>query len=154
MVFEGKSEGARARGVPAGAEAAIISFFQSMEVEMSKKLILAVVGLALSVPLAAQAHHGWAWTTGENIELTGKVTSVKLGNPHGIVNMDVEGVSWRLEVGPPSRNQRAGLKNDDLAEGIVLKVDGEPSRDPAEKRLKVERLWIGDRQYVLYPDRS
>ena len=38
--------------------------------------------------------------------------------------------------------------------GVKIRIIGEPSADPAEKRLIVERLFLGDREYVLYPDRD
>lgn len=100
------------------------------------------------------AHHGWAWTSGDNIELTGVITSVRLGNPHGQLEVDVDGEIWTVEVGQPWRNERAGLKDGDLAEGVEIRAIGEPASDGTEKRLKVERLFLGEREYVLYPDRD
>jgi hypothetical protein len=103
----------------------------------------------------ALAHHGWAWTTGENIELVGVVAAVRLGNPHGILEVDAAGGGrWTVEVGQPWRNQRAGLEDGDLADGVQIRVVGEPAADPADKRLKAERLFLGGREFVLYPDRD
>ena len=117
-------------------------------------LYAAALGAALLLPSVVAAHHGWAWTTGENIELTGTITEVSLGNPHGELTLDVEGTLWTVEVGQPWRNSRAGIEEGDLAEGVVLRVSGEPSADPDEKLLKVERLWIDGVEYELYPDRD
>jgi hypothetical protein len=117
-------------------------------------LYAAALGAALLLPSVVAAHHGWAWTTGENIELTGTITEVSLGNPHGELTLDVEGTLWTVEVGQPWRNSRAGIEEGDLAEGVVLRVSGEPSADPDEKLLKVERLWIDGVEYELYPDRN
>jgi hypothetical protein len=103
---------------------------------------------------AALGHHGWAWTTGENIELTGVIKSVRLGNPHGILEVEVGGELWTIEVGQPWRNERAGLKDGDLAEGVEIKLIGEPAADKSDKRLKVERLFLGGREYILYPERE
>jgi hypothetical protein len=103
---------------------------------------------------AALGHHGWAWTTGENMELTGVIKKVRLGNPHGILEVEVGDEIWTIEVGQPWRNERAGLKDGDLSEGVEIKVIGEPAADKSDKRLKVERLFLGDREYVLYPDRD
>jgi hypothetical protein len=114
----------------------------------------AALGAALVLPSVALAHHGWSWTTGENIELTGTITEVRLGNPHGELDLDVDGTLWTVEVGQPWRNSRAGLEDGDLAEGVVVTVSGEPSANPDEKLLKVERLWIGGVEYELYPDRD
>ena len=114
----------------------------------------AALGAALLLPAVALAHHGWSWTTGENIELSGTIAEARLGNPHGELTLDVGGTLWTVEVGQPWRNSRAGLEDGDLAEGVELTVSGEPSADPDEKLLKVERLWIDGVEYELYPDRD
>ncbi len=102
----------------------------------------------------AQAHHGWSWTTGGNIELTGIIASAKLGNPHGVLKVDVDGEIWTLEVGQPWRNERAGVKDGDLAKGVEIRAIGEPSANTADKLMKVERFYLGDREYILYRDRD
>ena len=102
----------------------------------------------------ASAHHGWSWTTGGNIELVGIVTSVRLGNPHGRLEVDVEGEVWTVEVGQPWRNERAGLKDGDLAEGVEIRAIGQPAADTSDRRLKAERLFLGEREYNLYPNRD
>ena len=123
---------------------------------MKKPLIvatlLAAVLLLQSVP--GIAHHGWSWTTGGNIELTGIIQRVSLGMPHGLVYVDAEGEVCTVEVGQPWRNERAGLKPGDLAEGVEIRAVGQPSADVSEKRMKAERLYIGAREYDLYPGRD
>lgn len=115
-------------------------------------LIFAVAAAVAAIP--ASAHHGWSWTTGDNIDLTGVIKSVSLGNPHGIVRVDVEGEEWTVEVGQPWRNDRAGLQDGDLAEGVELRVIGEPSADIDDRRVKAERLYLDGQEYVLYPGRD
>ena len=110
--------------------------------------------LALLLPLTAFAHHGWSWTSGGNIQLTGVIVETKLGNPHGILVVGVNDKRWTVEVGQPWRNERAGLKDGDLAPGTEIKVEGEPSADVDERLLKVERLWIAGKKYELYPQRN
>jgi hypothetical protein len=109
---------------------------------------------ALALPAAAPAHHGWSWTTGQNIEIAGKVLTAELGNPHGVLTMDVKGAKWTVEVGQPWRNERAGLKDADLAPGAVLRISGEPSTDPKARLIKAERIFIGQRRFDLYPERD
>ncbi|MDX5379000.1 MAG: DUF6152 family protein [Halomonas sp.] len=108
--------------------------------------LLAIALLLFLAP--AQAHHGW--TGGETIELEGTITAVRLGNPHGEVTLDVDGETWTVEVGQPWRNERAGLAEGDLAEGVELRVSGEHS---GERLVKAEQLWIDGEHYVLYPGR-
>ena len=115
-------------------------------------IALFVVSLIPSTP--GQAHHGWSWTTGGNIELTGVIRTVQLGMPHGVIRVDADGEIWTVEVGQPWRNERAGLKPGDLAEGVEIRAVGEPAADPSEKLLKAERLYIGGREYDLYPGRD
>ncbi|MGR2740645.1 DUF6152 family protein [Billgrantia sp. Q4P2] len=110
------------------------------------KWLLTIVMLLFLAP--AQAHHGWVG--GETIEIEGTITQVRLGNPHGEVQLDVEGETWTVEVGQPWRNERAGLAEGDLAEGVELRVSGEHA---GERLLKAEQLWIDDEHYVLYPGR-
>ena len=120
---------------------------------MMRLLFVTALALGLMAP-TVEAHHGWSWTTGGNIDLTGIVTAVRLGNPHGVLKIDVEGETWTAEVGQPWRNRRAGLRDGDLAEGVEIRVIGEPAADVSERRIKVERLFLGQREYVLYPGRD
>ena len=122
--------------------------------EVSMRRALFLVLLAALSPAAALAHHGWSWTTGVNVEVTGVIRQVDLGMPHGVLVLDVEGEPWRIEVGQPWRNERAGLQAGDLAPGVEIRVEGEPSAEISERRVKAERLWIGERGYDLYPDRD
>ena len=112
----------------------------------------AITAIALASP--AFAHHGWSWTTGGNIDLTGTVSEANLGNPHGILKVDVDGETWTVEVGQPWRNDRAGLTDEDYAPGSELRFIGEPSSTEGERLMKAERVYIGDKEYALYPDRD
>jgi Family of unknown function (DUF6152) len=103
---------------------------------------------------ASWAHHGWGWATDEEFELTGKVTGVKLGNPHGELHLDAKGEAWLVEIGQPWRNEQAGLTDDLLAIGTEVTVHGHRSANPDEKLMKAERLVIAGKDYILYPDRA
>ena len=122
---------------------------------MTKFLLAALLAFGVLVPSGVTlAHHGWSWTTGGNIELVGLIKAVRLGNPHGILEVDVEGDVWIVEVGQPWRNERAGLKEGDLAEGVEIRAIGEPAADLEDKRMKAERLFLGTQEYILYPGRD
>jgi hypothetical protein len=111
-----------------------------------------VLGLAGAAP--ALAHHGWRWTEDGNFELTGVIKAAQLGNPHGVLTVDVEGEDWTVEVGQPWRNERAGLTDEMLSVGRELTVSGARSADPADRRVKAERVIIDGRLHNLYPDRD
>ncbi|WP_421881209.1 DUF6152 family protein [Pacificispira sp.] len=121
-----------------------------------KPLFAALTGFLILIGIAAtaSAHHGWRWTTGGNIELIGIIQSAKLGNPHGVLTVDAEGEIWTVEVGQPWRNERAGVQDGDLSEGVEIRVVGEPAADASQKLLKAEKFYIGDREFVLYPERN
>lgn len=109
-------------------------------------------GLAAVTP--ASAHHGWRWAEDGNFEITGTIILARLGNPHGLVRLDVNGEHWTIEVGQPWRNERAGLTDAHFAEGTELTASGHRSKDPAERLVKAERLIIGGKTFELYPDRD
>jgi hypothetical protein len=117
-------------------------------------LALSLLSGLAQFPGLALAHHGWSWTSGGNIDLTGLIKTAKLGNPHGVLTVDVEGEVWTIEVGQPWRNERAGLKEGDLAEGVEVRVVGEPSAQVEDRLMKAERIYLGEQEYILYPGRN
>lgn len=122
------------------------------------KLKAGAIALALAVGLlgaqVAAAHHGWAWTSDEEFELTGKIVAVRLGNPHGELSVEADGQRWIVEVGQPWRNEQAGLRDDLLSIGRELTAHGHRSSDPDQHLMKAERIVIEGKSYNLYPDRA
>ena len=100
------------------------------------------------------AHHGWGWATDEEFEITGRITKVRLGNPHGEITLDVNNESWIVEVGQPWRNESAGLTSELLRIGRTVTVHGHRSAKKGERLVKAERLIIDGSDYNLYPDRQ
>jgi len=115
---------------------------------------LAVLSATWGLGRDALAHHGWRWTEDGNFELTGVITAARLGNPHGILEIDADGEAWIVEVGQPWRNARAGLNDDMLAPGVEITASGGRSADRSENRMKAERVWIEGVLYELYPGRG
>ena len=115
--------------------------------------VVALVGGA-SIQGPARAHHGWGWASGEEFELTGTITAVALGNPHGELNLDVNGEEWAVEIGQPWRNERAGLTESLLKAGTTVTAHGHRSADPEARLMKAERIVIDGKDYNLYPDRE
>lgn len=116
--------------------------------------LIACAAFAAAAPPPASAHHGWEWAEEANSELAGRIVSAKLGNPHGVLTMDVNGVQWTVEVGQPWRNAQAGLKDEMLVKGVALTVSGHRHADAAKKVFKAERVVIDGRKFDLYPDRN
>jgi hypothetical protein len=72
-----------------------------LEIDMNRRTFLLTTGSAAVVSIASGflariswTHHGWGWATDEELELTGKITGVKLGNPHGELHLDANGEAW------------------------------------------------------------
>ena len=118
------------------------------------RLILLGLVAGLFLGQGALAHHGWGWATEEEYEVTGEITDVRLGNPHGELTLNVDGQSWVVEIGQPWRNQRAGLTEELLEEGQVVTAHGHRSAKSGERLLKAERVVIDAESYNLYPDRA
>lgn len=128
---------------------------------MKRRMFLKQTGLTLFGAVSAahlltrpaEAHHGWAWATTEEFELTGTIQAVRLGNPHGELTLDVDGEKWIVEIGQPWRNERAGLTEDLLTKGTEVTIHGHRSAREGERLMKAESVMIGGKRYVLYPDR-
>ena len=123
---------------------------------LSKSSRLALITLLTGVLLtqAVWAHHGWGWATEEEFQLTGEITAVRLGNPHGELTLDVKGDKWIVEVGLPWRNVKAGLTQKLLSKGQVITAHGHRSAKKGQPLMKAERVVINGRSYNLYPDRE
>lgn len=127
-----------------------------MQVFFQRKAWFTTLVLAVSLFVAhnAGAHHGWGWSTDEEFEITGTISKVRLGYPHGEVTLEVNGEQWLIEVGQPWRNQRAGLDSGLLSVGRLITVHGHRSANKSELLLKAERVVVDGNSYNLYPDRQ
>ena len=109
--------------------------------------------LSLASFAPASAHHGWAWATGEEFELSGIVKSVRHGNPHGSMQLRTTSGEWTVEIGQPWRNAQAGLTAQMLRPGTRLLIHGHRSAKAGERLMKAERIVIAGKSFNLYPDR-
>jgi len=111
---------------------------------------LAAIALATS---PAFAHHGWSWTQDGFFELTGIVKEVYVGNPHATLDVDVEGVIWRVELAPPGPTTGAGFTEETAPAGTEIKAIGNRSQDETETRMKAVRVVVDGKNYDVYPAR-
>jgi len=112
----------------------------------------ALAVLLLSVT-AALAHHGWSWTEDGFFELTGVVKEVYVGNPHATIDVDVEGVVWRVELAPPGPTTNAGFTEETAPAGTEITAIGNRSQDESETRMKAVRVIVNGQNYDVYPTR-
>lgn len=117
-------------------------------------LLKTLTALPLAAALPAAAHHGWRWTDAGEFELSGAIAAVRLGNPHGVLSVEANGEVWTAEIGQPWRNEQAGLTEDLMVIGRDIILRGHRAADPADLRMKAERVIIAGVMHDLYPDRS
>jgi hypothetical protein len=115
---------------------------------LTRRGLLGALAASTATPLLA--HHGWRWTADGRFEVEGVIVAARLGNPHGVLTLDVEGESWTVEVGQPWRNARAGLSDDMLVPGVEITAIGRRSANPDERLMKAEEVVIGANTFVLY----
>ena len=123
---------------------------------ISRRALLTTVLSVAAILFGAQTalgHHGWRWTKDGKFEITGIVASARLGNPHGVVKLNVEGKIWTIEVGQPWRNKRAGLTDAMFAKGKEITIVGSRSAKASERVVKAVRVRIAGKNYDLYPER-
>ena len=114
---------------------------------MVRAALLVALLTALSVPLAA--HHGWTGYDEKNpLTLTGTVKSSEYANPHGLVELDVNGKVWHVVLAPTSRMQDRGLTREMLKAGTKATVVGYVNRQ-TKTELRAERITIGDKTTEL-----
>jgi hypothetical protein len=116
----------------------------------------AAFALVLTLALGASpalAHHGWSGYSDEEFTLTGVVEEISLGNPHGHLMVQSDGGVWNVVLGPPARNQRAGITDGVIQVGDTVTAYGKRHRDPDRLEMKTERLEVGGQFYDIYPDR-
>ena len=114
---------------------------------MIRTALSAAVLIALSVPLAA--HHGWTgYDETKPLTLTGTVKTSAYENPHGSVELDVDGKVWHVVLAPTARMQARGLTREMLKTGAKASVVGYANKQtPTE--LRAERITIGDKTTEL-----
>lgn len=72
-------------------------------------LVLAIAVTLVAAPHAS-AHHGWSgYDSGTTLNLTGTIKEAGYEHPHGYVQLQVPGKTWRVVLAPPSRMENRGL---------------------------------------------
>ena len=120
---------------------------------MTRRLLIAASLITALPAVPSAAHHGWAWATNEEFQLSGVVKRVRHGNPHGEMLLGTPRGDWTVEIGQPWRNAEAGLTAAMMKPGTTLRIHGHRSARKGERLMKAERIVIGAKSYNLYPDR-
>jgi hypothetical protein len=105
--------------------------------------------LALALPLAAAAHHGWSeYDAAKALKLSGKVAKSGYEHPHGHLMLETPGKTWSVILAPPSRMERRGLEKGMLRPGASVTVEGYPNRERPEE-MRAERIIVNGKTVEL-----
>jgi hypothetical protein len=114
---------------------------------MMRRVLLFVVGAALSASTAAYAHHSYAATydTSKDIKLEGKLVQFVYRNPHSFVHLEVtdekgETQRWAVEWSGGGQLANQGVQKDSLKVGDIVVINGRPSRVTGEFRALMVTL--------------
>ena len=118
------------------------------------KAAILTAGLVAGFTVPAAAHHGWSWTESGFFKLEGTITDIFIGNPHAMLDVDVEGTIWRVELAPPGPTAAAGFVEGAASAGDEVTAIGNRSVDPNDMRMKAVRIIVNGTTYDVYPDRA
>lgn len=122
---------------------------------MTRNACILAAALALGIPAAASAHHGWSWTQTEESRLTGTIVSITFGNPHMRLELRREtGALWEVDLSPPSQAIRSGFGPDAAKAGDSVVITGHRARDMSVNRFKGEVITVNGTTYDVYPGRQ
>ena len=109
--------------------------------------------IALGLPAAAAAHHGWAWTDDEETQLAGTIVSISFGNPHMHLQLRNPQGTWEVDLSPPIQAQGSGFGPTVAKAGDRAIVTGHRARDKKMLAFKGETITVNGKTYDVYPGR-
>ena len=110
--------------------------------------------VALGLPAAATAHHGWAWTQDEESRLAGTIQSISFGNPHMHLQLRNDQGTWEVDLSPPIVAQGSGFGPGVARSGDRATLTGHRARDANLLAFKGETITVNGKTYDVYPQRE
>jgi len=108
---------------------------------MKRTFMFIVLSTLLLAPDTSIAHHSFSATydTGKTTSIEGKVVQFLLRNPHSFLHVSVikDGQEQVWNVEWAAAGQLGGTLASSIKPGDPVIVTGNPSRDPAEMRLRM-----------------
>ena len=117
-------------------------------------LAILATGIALALPAAAVAHHGWAWTEDGESRLTGTIETISFGNPHMHLQLQAPNGLWEVDLSPPIVAQGSGFGPGVAKAGDAVVITGHRARDRKLRAFKGETITVGGKTYDVYPQRE
>ncbi len=116
-----------------------------MRVSVTAVSVLAAIAIAAP----AAAHHGWStYQSNQQQDVTGTVVDLKWEQPHAIVWIDRDGERLEIWLSPLARMVSRGLQREDLANGVTVTVDAQPSKSEGGE-WKAQAITVGDETFDL-----
>jgi DNA/RNA endonuclease YhcR with UshA esterase domain len=122
-------------------------------------LVALAAGAAIQMP--AQAHHSFAaaYNMEKPLEITGKIASVRLTNPHSHFFIDVDDgqgsvVQWKIEAGTPSGMIRNGYSAEKIRTGDTVTIRGFHARDDSPNGMLTELVLSDGTVYGMFGPRQ
>lgn len=107
-------------------------------------LVVMAVGTA-----PALAHHGWgSYDAATVLTIEGPIVEASYQYPHASIFLDHDGKRWEIVLAPPSRMDRRGIPDGELAPGVTVTVEGYPST-AHDAELRAERITLNGRTVEL-----
>jgi len=103
----------------------------------------------LAAAFPALAHHGWgSYDAATVLTVEAPIVEASYQYPHCEIVIEHEGKRWHVVLAPPSRMDRRGIPDGELAPGLVVTVEGYPSRAHPDE-IRAERITLNGRTVEL-----
>jgi hypothetical protein len=115
--------------------------------------ISAVSALATALtPLfmrGAFAHDGWAWIGDGTLQIEGTVTGIYIGNPLATLDVDVAGVSWRVDLAPLPATLGSGLVGGAVRAAVDVIAIGSLTAERVPNRMRARCIVVNGVRYEI-----
>lgn len=112
-------------------------------------LAAGLLALSLAAAAPALAHHGWgSYDSSAVLTIEAPIVEASYSYPHTAIFLEHDGARWEIVLAPPSRMDRRGIPDGELAPGLVVKVEGYPST-AHEHEMRAERITLNGRTVEL-----
>ena len=114
---------------------------------MKLKLLVLAAAVVSILGVRASAHHSFAATYFEDQKITvkGKLVQFLYRNPHSFVHVEGpddkgEMQTWAIEWGGGAQLAQEHVSRDTLKPGDHVVINGNPARDAASHRLRIQNI--------------
>jgi hypothetical protein len=113
------------------------------------RITLFAAALAVTVPTAVLAHHGWSsYDEAKPITVTGTLQKLSWSNPHGSAEMRWQGKQWHVVLAPVARMEARGLTAAMIDKGQTVTLVGYARKDGTAE-MRIERVKAGGKTIEL-----